>query len=92
MKYATLWTSPTCCVAGCDRTICEYDHITGAEYADTRHTRFDKLDHPYTVHHDIHTQHDWAMVAGKGKRPMLPPGHPTTPPALGSRAARPSTP
>ena len=27
MRYALLWTSPTCTVEGCTRTIVEYDHI-----------------------------------------------------------------
>ena len=27
MRYALLWTSPTCTVEGCTRTILEYDHI-----------------------------------------------------------------
>ena len=36
MHYAKLWTSPTCTVEGCTRTIVEYDHVHGAEYKDTR--------------------------------------------------------
>jgi hypothetical protein len=85
MRYATLWTSPTCTVEGCDRTICDYDHIAGAEYKDTRHTRLDELDHICTCHHDLHTRHGWALVRGKGKRPMVPPGHPDHPTKPGRR-------
>lgn len=31
MRYALLWTSPTCTVEGCTRTIVEHDHVWGAE-------------------------------------------------------------
>lgn len=75
MRYALLWTSPTCTVEGCTRTIIEHDHRTGAEYATTRHTRLDELDRVCATHHDLHTHDRWALVAGRGKRPMVPPDH-----------------
>ena len=75
MRYALLWTSPTCCVEGCTRTIVEHDHRTGCEYKDTRHTRLDELDRLCTHHHDLHTRHRWALVLGRGRRPMVPPDH-----------------
>lgn len=89
MQYASLWTSPTCTVEGCSRTIVEYDHRTGAEYKDTRHTRLDELDRVCHTHHDLHTLHGWALVAGAGKRPMVPPDdsrHPAHSPPRGARA------
>ncbi len=89
MRYALLWTSPSCTVEGCSRTIVEYDHRTGAEYRDTRHTRLDELDPVCHTHHDLHTTHGWALVAGTGKRPMVPPDdprHPATSPPGGARA------
>jgi hypothetical protein len=91
MRYARLWTSPTCTVAGCDRTICEHDHISGAEYKDTKHTRFDELDFVCTCHHDLHTVQGWALVPGKGKRPMVPPGHRDHPTKPGTRGDPPPT-
>ena len=79
MRYALLWTSPTCTVEGCSRTIVEHDHRTGAEYRDTRHTRLDELDRICTIHHDLHTRHGWALVRGAGKRPLVPPDDPRHP-------------
>ncbi|MEO7427957.1 MAG: DUF222 domain-containing protein [Acidimicrobiales bacterium] len=79
MRYALAWTSPTCSVEGCSRTIVEYDHRNGAEFAQTRHTRLDETDPVCTGHHDLHTNHGWALITGTGKRPMVPrqdPRHP----------------
>jgi len=73
MRYALLWTSPTCTVEGCSRTIVEHDHRTGAAYKDTRHTRLDELDRVCHTHHDLHSHHGWALVCGTGKRPMVAP-------------------
>jgi len=79
MHYAKLWTSPTCVVEGCSRTIVEYDHEWGAEYKDTRHTRLDEIERKCHTHHDLHTLHGWALVPGKGERPMVPPDDPRHP-------------
>lgn len=79
MRYALLWTSPTCTVEGCTRTIVEHDHAWGAEYRTTRHTRLDELDRMCHTHHDLHTLQGWALVRGVGKRPMVPPDHPSHP-------------
>jgi hypothetical protein len=79
MHYAKLWTSPTCTVEGCTRTIIEYDHVHGAEYRHTRHTRLDELEPLCHPHHDLHTLQGWALVPGTGKRPMVPPDDPRHP-------------
>ena len=79
MQYASLWTSPTCVVEGCSRTIIEHDHRTGTEYKDTKHTRLDELDPVCPGHHDLHTYEGWALVGGVGKRPMVPPDDPRHP-------------
>lgn len=79
MRYALLWSSPTCVVEGCTRTIVEHDHCSGAEYKITRHTRLAELDRLCHTHHDLHSYHDWAMVQGAGKRPMVPPEDPRHP-------------
>lgn len=73
MRYALLWTSPTCVVEGCSRTIVEHDHRYGAEYKDTRHTRLDETDRVCHTHHSLHTHQGWALVPGTGKRLMVPP-------------------
>ncbi len=79
MRYALLWTSPTCTVEGCTRTIVEHDHIWGAEYKDTRHTKLHELERHCHVHHDLHTLHGWALLPGAGKRPMVAPDDPRHP-------------
>jgi len=98
MRYALLWSSPTCIVEGCTRTIVEHDHVWGAEYKDTRHTKLAELERKCHTHHDLHTLHGWAMVAGAGKRPMVPPEdprhprHATDPPGSPPAEARTSRP
>ena len=79
MRYALLWSSPTCTVEGCSRTIVEHDHRYGAEYKDTKRTRLDEIDRVCTTHHDLHTRHGWALVPGTGKRPLVPPDDPRHP-------------
>lgn len=64
---------------GCSRTIIEYDHVYGAEFKDTRHTRLDETRPTCPGHHDLHTHHGWAMIRGPGKQPMVPPDHPLHP-------------
>jgi hypothetical protein len=89
MHYASLWTSPTCVVEGCTRTIVEYDHRTGAEYKDTKHTRLDEIDRVCCGHHDLHSHKGWALVVGKGKRPMVPPEDPRHPNNWGATSGDP---
>jgi len=95
MRYATLWTSPTCSVEGCDRTIVEYDHVHGAEYRDTRHTRLDELEPKCPGHHDLHTLHGWERIRGPGNQPMVPPRPPPPPrqhrPTRQARRCRPAS-
>jgi hypothetical protein len=79
MQYARLWTSPWCTVEGCTKTRLEHDHRWGAEYKDTRHTRFDELDGVCHHHHDLHTRFGWALLPGTGKRPMVGPDDPRHP-------------
>jgi hypothetical protein len=78
-KYAMLWSNPYCVVEGCGNTIRQYDHRTGVEYADTRHTTLSELDNPCSYHHMLHTRHRWALVPGTGTRPMVPPDDPRHP-------------
>ncbi len=79
MRYALLWTSPTCSVEGCNRTIVEYDHVHGAEFKDTRHTRLDELEPKCPGHHDLHSLQGWERIRGSGKQPMVPPDDPRHP-------------
>ena len=76
-KIALAWSSPGCIVEGCWRTRVEHDHRQ--PWADTRHTRLDELDPLCEFHHDLKTRHGWALIAGTGKRPMVPPDDPRHP-------------
>jgi hypothetical protein len=76
-KTALARTSPGCTAQGCYRSRTEHDHR--ADYARTRHTRLDELDPLCRTHHDLKTRHNWALVPGTGKRPMVPPDDPRHP-------------
>jgi hypothetical protein len=77
-RVALLWLSPECTREGCTRTQrLEHDHRE--EWAKTKQTRLDGLD-PLCGHdHDLKTYKGWALVNGKGKRPMVPPDDPRHP-------------
>jgi hypothetical protein len=76
-RIALAWTSPGCTVAGCPRTRIEYDHRE--PWARTRRTRLNQLDPLCEHHHDLKTRHHWALLAGHGKRPIVPPHDPRHP-------------
>ena len=90
-KIALAWASPGCTVQGCWRIRVEHDHRQ--PWAQTRHTRLDELDPLCEFHHDLKTRHGWALVAGTGKRPMVPPDDPRHPQHRGDpdTAGRPHT-
>jgi len=74
---ALLWQNRLCIVEGCDRPHREIDHRE--DWAETHHTTLDELDWPCDLHHDLKTYDGWALVEGKGKRPMVPPDDPRHP-------------
>jgi Domain of unknown function (DUF222) len=78
-QIALLWSQPTCSRLGCDQpwTNTEIDHRT--PWADTHHTVLDDLDRLCRHDHRLKTHHGWALVAGTGKRDMVPPDHPQHP-------------
>ena len=79
-KVALLWEQPVCSVERCGRRArLEADHVFGAEYAKTKHTRLDELDRLCDQHHDRKTRDGWAMVPGSGERPMVAPTDPRHP-------------
>lgn len=82
-RVALLWTSPHCSAEGCHRTHVQIDHRI--PWAETRHTRLDELDHLCSHCHDLKTIHGWALVAGTGRRPLVPPDHPHHPDNAGYR-------
>jgi Domain of unknown function (DUF222) len=78
-KIALLWSQPTCSRQGCDQlwTHAEVDHRV--PWADTHRTELAGLDRLCRHDHRLKTNHNWALVAGAGKRPMVAPGHPDHP-------------
>ncbi len=77
-QAALWWQSPTCTAEECTRTRrLENDHEIG--WAETRRTRVDELDPLCTHEHSLKTNHGWALVAGTGRRPFVPPDDPRHP-------------
>jgi hypothetical protein len=77
-QVALLWRAPECTRSGCTRTHrLENDHRE--DWIRTKHTRLDETD-PLCGHdHDLKTYQGWALVAGTGKRAMVPPHDPRHP-------------
>jgi len=78
-RVALMWTQPNCSREGCEQlwTHTEVDHRR--PWADTHHTVLGELDRLCRHDHRLKTNHGWALVAGTGTRPMVPPGHPHHP-------------
>jgi hypothetical protein len=77
-KVALWWQAPMCTREGCTRTQrLENDHQLG--WTNTHRTRVDELD-PLCEHdHDLKTYDGWELIAGEGRRPMVPPDDPRHP-------------
>jgi hypothetical protein len=77
-QVALWWRSPACTASGCNRTqFVENDHRI--EWTETKHTRLDELDPLCTHHHALKTNRRWSLIAGSGKRRMVPPHDPQHP-------------
>ena len=79
-KVALLWSSPECTVLGCTRQYrqgIQHDHRTPS--TQVRETALGNTDRLCDHHHDLKTRLGWALVAGTGKRPMVPPHDPRHP-------------
>jgi hypothetical protein len=76
-RMALLWAQPICSVAGCDHSIVQIDHRD--DWHKTRRTRLEDLDPLCPHHHRLKTNRGWALVAGSGKRAMVPPHDPRHP-------------
>jgi hypothetical protein len=75
---ALAWRDPICAREGCNQTIrLQTDHRI--DWARTRHTLLSELDRLCPHDHRLKTVHGWALVAGTGKRPMVPPRRPPPP-------------
>jgi len=77
-QIALCWKQPVCTRQGCGKQRrLENDHRD--DWANVQRTELDNID-PYCDHdHHLKTHHGWALVDGKGKRPMVPPDHPDHP-------------
>ncbi|MDP9388643.1 MAG: hypothetical protein M3Q48_12210, partial [Actinomycetota bacterium] len=77
-RSALDWLSPTCTREGCNAAVrLEADHRE--DWASTKFTLLSLLDGLCGHDHDLKTYKGWALVAGTGKRPMVPPDHPRHP-------------
>jgi hypothetical protein len=79
MYTALQWQTPECTNIACDHVLgIEVDHRVG--WAETLRTRLDELD-PLcrTDCHRLKTRENWALVAGSGRRRLVPPEHPDHP-------------
>ena len=75
---ALQWAQTACSREGCNRSQrLEWDHRE--DWASTKRTPTRGLDGLCHRDHDLKTRHGWALVAGTGKRPMVPPDHPDHP-------------
>lgn len=86
-RTALEWRSPSCSALGCTQAArLETDHRI--DWAATRHTTLDELDLLCTHHHALKTRENWQLVAGVGKRRMVPPGDEAHPGARAGPRAR----
>jgi hypothetical protein len=77
-QSALEWLYPTCAAEGCGAsTFLEIDHRL--EWARSDVTVFDLLDRLCGHHHDLKTREGWALVEGRGKRPLVSPHDPRHP-------------
>jgi hypothetical protein len=77
-KIALWWRTPQCTESDCTRVQrIQFDHRE--EWRTTHHTRLDEGDGLCGHHHDLKTYLGWALVAGTGQRPMVPPDDPRHP-------------
>jgi hypothetical protein len=76
-RVALLWRDPQCTVLGCNQPWREADHLD--DWASCKVNELRNLDGLCHHHHALKTRENWALVAGAGRRPMVPPDHPDHP-------------
>jgi hypothetical protein len=85
-RIALLWQAPQCTRLGCPRRAhLQIDHRK--PWAQCRITELANLDSLCRHDHDVKTRNNWALVAGTGRRPMVPPSHPDHPARAGKEVA-----
>jgi Domain of unknown function (DUF222) len=74
-RVALLWNSPWCTNSRCSHTLqIQYDHRK--PWTEVRETTVDNLDRLCGPCHKRKTHDGWALVEGKGRRPLVPPDDP----------------
>jgi hypothetical protein len=77
-QSALEWLYPSCAVQGCPaQAHLQRDHRV--DWADTHFTMLDLLDMLCAHHHRLKTNHGWALLPGRGKRPFVAPSDPHHP-------------
>jgi hypothetical protein len=77
-KIALLWQQHVCTRQGCGRRArLQYDHRQ--EFREVRCTDLWNIDPLCPADHHLKTNQGWALIAGTGTRPMVPPDHPDHP-------------
>jgi hypothetical protein len=71
------WLDPICTREGCGHRWVERDHRD--DWAKTKVTLVDAMDRLCSHDHDLKTRFGWALVPGRGRRPMVPPDDPRHP-------------
>jgi Domain of unknown function (DUF222) len=84
-RIALLWTSPWCTNSRCSHTL-QIQHDHRKPWTEVHETTLDNLDRLCGPCHKRKTHDGWALVEGKGRRPLVPPSDPGY---AGKRAARP---
>jgi hypothetical protein len=84
-RIALLWTSPWCTNSRCSHTL-QIQHDHRKPWTEVHETTLDNLDRLCGPCHKRKTHEGWALVEGKGRRPLVPPNDPRH---AGNRAARP---
>jgi hypothetical protein len=77
-RVALLWTSPWCTNLTCSHTLqIQHDHRT--PWTEVHETTLDNIDRMCGPCHKRKTHDGWALVDGKGRRPLVPPDDPRHP-------------
>lgn len=84
-RIALLWASPRCTNSLCSHTL-QIQHDHRRPWTEVHETTLDNLDRLCGPCHKRKTHDGWALVEGKGRRPLVPIDDPRHP---GDRAARP---
>ena len=84
-RVALLWTAPWCTNSRCSHTL-QIQHDHRKPWSAVHETTLDNLDRLCDPCHKRKTHDGWALVEGKGRRPLVPPDDPRN---AGNRAARP---